>query len=123
MCHINSNNYNLKVNDVEDVYIIVAMPGSDITDICNKIYKLDARITAPKTTEQWELENTINDYDNIDIKIVVVPTPLDECIENNNNSENPISEDKMSYLYNHFIMTLGWLYENYSEKIINSTHL
>lgn len=86
--------------------------------------KADVVIDATNT-EQWVLEDWFklaNEYE-YKPKVIIMSTPLDVCIERNSNREQPVPEGIMSVMYNSFIMSLGWLYLNHNEKIINSAHL
>lgn len=76
-------------------------------------------------TEQWILEDWFKfAFDHgFKPKVIVMSTPLNICIERNSQREHPVPKDTMSYMYNNFMMSLGWLYINHSEKIINSAHL
>jgi len=83
-------------------------------------YILDAT-----NTEQWRLEEWFEFAyaNNLKPKVIVMATPLNVCIERNSEREYPVPEDVMKYMYNNFMMTMGWLYLEHPEKIINSTHL
>lgn len=95
-------------------YIIHEAPGSGLRYI-----ELDGDIILPDTTEQWVIEKIIDEYKEKDMKIVIDTTPLDACIRNNEHSKDRISDDQMKYLYNHFILTTGWLYTHHIDKIVN----
>ncbi len=76
-------------------------------------------------TKQWVLEDWFkfcNDGGHKS-KVIVMTTSLNICVERNNAREAPVPKDIMERMYNDFIMSIGWLYMEHSEKIINSTHL
>lgn len=81
---------------------------------------LDSTNTEQKYIEEWiEFAEKFN----YRIRIINMVTPLDICIKHNLNRIEIVPNDVMSYMYNSYIMTLGWLYTNHKEKVINSEHL
>lgn len=86
----------------------------------NEDIVIDATNTEQKVLDDWFTFATKHGYK---VKVIIMSTPLDICIKRNNARETPAPKDVMSYMYNSYIMTIGWLYMNHNEKIINSTHL
>lgn len=108
-----------KIKLEDKVWYNVKMGVTDnLSDDKNVI--IDATNTEQKVLNKW-FEFGKEWY--INIKVIIMTTPLDICIERNNAREQPIPEDVMSYMYNSYILTVSWLYENHSNKIINSEHL
>ncbi len=82
-------------------------------------------ILVATNTQQWILEEWFNYIEDLGhkIKVIVMSTPLDICIERNEKREKTVPKDVMQNMYNNFILTIGWLYMEHNEKIINSIHL
>ncbi len=76
-------------------------------------------------TEQWILKDWFKFCKDggHKSKVIIMSTPLDVCIERNNAREIPIPKEVMERMYNDYMMSVGWLYMEHSEKIINSAHL
>jgi len=81
---------------------------------------IDATNTEQKVLDDWF---TFGIQFGFKIKVIIMTTPLNICIERNSIREEPVPENVMNYMYNSYIMTIGWLYMEHSEKIINSAHL
>lgn len=86
----------------------------------NKTVVIDATNTEQKVLDDWFIFATEHDHK---VKIIIMTTPLNVCIKRNNARESPVPDDVMNYMYNSYIQTIGWLYMNHNEKIINSAHL
>lgn len=94
-------------------------------DVKNTLSNDEDIVIDATNTEQWILEDWFN-FSNDGghkAKVIIMSTPLNICIERNNVRKTPVPEDVMSRMYNDFMMSIGWLYMEHNEKIINSTHL
>lgn len=100
-------------------YLIIGIPGSHLFE--NSVMSDDVDDVYLNITEQWDVQELLDNDPTI--KIIIDGTPLNICIENNKKRDDPISVERMEYFYNNYILTVGWLYLEHSEKIINSAHL